>query len=866
MLEASELWAKTGPSPEVWHSLPCHLLDVAACAEALWDSLPPDFVAALAENLQITVEEAKLLACFLAGSHDTGKANPFFQAKSPDHGKRLAHWGLSNSSEPEKHGQATYAFLVCWLMKRWGWQARQAAAIASAVGGHHGRFFSSDKLSTLEVKDNHWQAAADSLLDWLAQVLGVKPLQSPNDVQGSFPLWLAGFVSVADWLGSHERMVSYDSGRADLTAYLASARARAKVFVSEAGFRLKEESRPLSINDLLPAGAMPNEMQLAAERLAGQDFRFVLIEAPTGEGKTEGSLTLAEWGRSTGRGISFLLPTMATANGLVPRIDQYLQSSLGADVHARLLHSGAWLYVREGETVVNPDDQEQGPEAEDWFAGSKRGLLDRFGVGTIDQALMGALKVKHFFVRLFALAGKTVVVDEVHAYDVYMGCLMDVLLAWLKALDCRVILLSATLPSARRQSLLEAWGCAEAPKAAYPRITSVLKDGSAQAETFSVKARKPLRLTPLSSDSDSSIEEAIASLLESIKSGAKTAALIVNTVSRAQRAFQTALGHAHGQGIAISLFHARLTMEDRQAKESSVLNQFGKKAERNSPRLLIATQVVEQSLDLDFDAMISDLAPVDLLIQRAGRLHRHNRDAAGKLLPSGQPDQRANPVLQVLIEEQEGADQARPLRDQVYSAAILQQTKNWLSSGQVIAEPSDVESAIEAVYGTLDPEKLQGEADRLLTEAVERMNKGIQKDSLKASEVVISRPNPKFSLPPINRMEDEENGGHALSAKTRLETLPSLNLIVWPYGQALPQAPLQPGDKRALALKQIRVAAHGGIIRELLGLPLGDGWSRVKALAGCRLAQLDAQGFFETDSYRFHYSSETGLFWETKNA
>src|SRR5262249_2366992 len=153
----------------------------------------------------------------------------------------------------------------------------------------------------------------------------------------------------------------------------------------------------------------------------------------------------------------------------------YLGKATGHDeMGARLLHSQAWLFREHARTAEDPgkEGEDQETQAQDWFAGTKRGLLAPFGVGTIDQALIAALRARHGFVRLFALAGKTVVIDEVHAYDVYMADIMDVLLGWLRALRCRVILLSATLPEARRKALLKAWGCQdEQVSCAYPCVS-----------------------------------------------------------------------------------------------------------------------------------------------------------------------------------------------------------------------------------------------------------------------------------------------------------------------------------------------------------------------------------------------------------
>ena len=265
---------------------------------------------------------------------------------------------------------------------------------------------------------------------------------------------------------------------------------------------------------------------------------------------------------------------------------------------------------KENEVVV----------ARSYFSHRKRALLSEYGVGTVDQALLSVLNIKHQFVRLWGLGNRVVVLDEVHAYDTYTGTLIESLVRWLHALGSSVIVMSATLPANKRTALLEAFGAKDIPEQTYPRITRVL-NGKADAVHVPASAKKQIRLERISQD-DTSVRDKLLELTRE----RGCVACIVNTVDRAQRLY-TALKD-NTQGVPVMLFHARYPVTDRQRRELECLQAFSKDGSRANPNrpkrmILIATQVVEQSLDLDFDAMISDLAPVDLLLQRAGRLHRH---------------------------------------------------------------------------------------------------------------------------------------------------------------------------------------------------------------------------------------------------
>jgi CRISPR-associated endonuclease/helicase Cas3 len=341
----------------------------------------------------------------------------------------------------------------------------------------------------------------------------------------------------------------------------------------------------------------------------GDEPGLIVIEAPMGEGKTEAGLGC---GRS--RGIYMAMPTQATSNALFERVARFLERAATGRSELALAHGagGPWAaQARLREIGLGTADSSV--QAAWWFKGSKRALLASNGIGTVDQALIGVLNARHSFVRLFGLTGRTVIFDELHAYDSYTGGLIERLATWLQGLGCRVVLMSATLPAARRDSILQAWaGDVPVPAAAYPRVTWA-RPGAVQAVAFPAARQQQLVVEGIDADNVAARAVAMA------KQGARVL-LVVNKVRRAQELYGLTAGN-----VPSTLFHARFPMDERLEIERRVLQQFGPGGSCTGGHVLVATQVAEQSLDIDMDVLITDIAPVDLVMQRAGRIHRHDR-------------------------------------------------------------------------------------------------------------------------------------------------------------------------------------------------------------------------------------------------
>lgn len=778
------LWGKTDKdNPLNYHPLLFHLLDVGHVTQRLWHSaLSPRLRLHLAQALGTEEPHAQHLVTLLAAQHDLGKASAF-QYKDKGLWQRLQQAGLTLPlPKDHPHGFVTTAALPPLAMHGiGGWQAGKAVCqlLAQITGGHHGTFPSlSDwiNIGPLTLGGADWDAGRAALLRETARVLGEQepipaplacPLAALTD-PALLPL-LGGLISVADWIGSSHYFLP--AGSLPLDDYVALSRERADKALQAFGWAaVPRFAPPASFEAVFPFP--PNPMQQLAAKAAAQTEEpfLMLIEDAMGSGKTEAALYAADisLARESARGLYVALPTQATGNAMFERVKTYLERrNIDGRLNLQLVHAGAALSdaFRALQQAAIYDDvsdsndvsktpasaQAQGRAgrivAEGWFAARKRPLLAPFGVGTIDQSLLGVLQTRHWFVRLLGLAGKVVVLDEVHAYDVYMSRLLARLLQWLRALDCSVVLLSATLPTAARQALVSAWCGTDdaAPSAPYPRLT--IARASAPAEALSA-AEDISAADPQAAFQDISLAwigagwGTVQQRLRADLPQGGCALLLCNTVTRAQEAFQSLRPALAQDGWEIRLFHARTLAAWRQEREHWTLTTFGKDSpqdRRSAKVLLIATQVVEQSLDLDFDWMASEMAPADLLLQRLGRLWRH----PGRL--------RATLTPRFVILCERGMDDLPlfpPYAELIYDRYVL--LRSWLALqryGDALRLPAVIEPLVQATYDAQEPQGLSPAWQQALTTSRAAMQRG-QDDDRQTAEAN-SLPEPGCGLQEI---------------------------------------------------------------------------------------------------------------------
>ncbi|MEJ2612690.1 MAG: CRISPR-associated helicase Cas3' [Candidatus Thiodiazotropha sp.] len=656
-------WGKTANDGK-YHLLPYHCLDVAAVGTVLLHR-NPGVGRRLAGILSIDETMLTTLAVFFLGLHDIGKFARHFQALQPELFRSLQDDSAElNYVRHDALGALLWKLCLRHYCAAEGYlgvavlSGRRSAEDTSTdywmhtVVGHHGRPVTHNEQEIRAPLSDYFPATNQQAVqaffdDWyaLSGVSSVSKMPSALLVKKA-SWWLAGLSVLCDWLGSNQDFFSMVADPMPLEEYWPHALEQAERAITQAGM-LPSSTAPLQGLEELFGESFKNPTPLQAKCLElplYSDPGIYLLEDVTGAGKTEAALILAhrllvERGYS---GLYFALPTMATANAMYDRMGKVYRRlyAEGATPSLVLAHGARRLNDGFRDAITHyPDSAAIGygdntdpaqAHCAAWLADSpKKSLLSEVGVGTVDQAVLGVLPARHQSLRLFGLLGKVLIIDEVHAYEAYLFRLLNALITFHAAAGGSVILLSATLPQNQRYKLLEAFchGFGRQPTALqrtsnkdYPLLTHV----SAQGQQELVLASRSEVCRKVNVKRIDEFEQA-ESLMVSVVEQGKCLCWIRNTVHDAREAYrELKLRHPEWD---IDLFHARFALGDRLTIEERAVNRFGKKGGESERKgqILIATPVVEQSLDIDFDEMISDLAPVDLIIQRAGRLHRHCR-------------------------------------------------------------------------------------------------------------------------------------------------------------------------------------------------------------------------------------------------
>lgn len=880
------LWAKSNsskqPDNEAWHPLTLHLLDVAAVADALISREPESTRARLEVLLGLDWDAARPWLLLLIACHDLGKGCPGFQCKW----KNLS--GLDAGASPDtsvNHAFVSQIELLSLLIEL-GWPEEAADLVADAVGCHHGERASPNTLRNLEgnrraLGKPEWHAARRAIFEALIEVfVPTEPPTKPTLTGPDFML-LAGLTSFADWIGSNEQYFPFGTPDecADLHGWFETRRQHnAEEALDKTGWHPR---LPLAtVHQTFDAvfGFAPRPLQQAVVDALGsiEQPAILLVEAPMGEGKTEAALYAhLELQRQLGhRGLYVALPTKATGNAMFGRVLKFLRSqNCDRPLDLQLLHGGALLNDTYQQLKLGGIfDATTGGEvrAGEWFTHKKRALLSEYGVGTIDQALLTILPVRHQFVRLWGLANRVVVFDEIHAYDAYTGTLLLHLLRWLLALGSSVVLLSATLPPQIRRQLAALTGTqSPAQEAAYPRL-SVYQNGQAvQQIAFAADPARhlSLRIAPVTAD----LPAIKTALDERLVPGGYALAL-VNTVQRAQQLYRdygdgeplivdgAPVGKRLADGTEVYLFHARFPADQRQRREDAVLEVFGPPAKgeagaRSGRKLLLATQVAEQSLDLDFDLIATDLAPIDLLLQRAGRMWRHRRSARP------QPE----PVLIVAgLAEDEPPSFGKPLWwSAVYREDVLLRTRSLLRDKSTLQLPNEIDTLVAKVYEeNVDvAEPLQARLERAMQKA---LGDNYAHVSL-ANQAIIGLPDDgswKTSAT-FTLYDDDEPGVHAsLKAKTRLGDDSAVVIPLFETDAFDPSATPDFAQPKKWFLRAMSVSRKG-IVKPLQKTGVPEGWKKSTLLRNCYPLQLDAESRWIIDP-SIQLSDELGLIYHDK--
>jgi CRISPR-associated endonuclease/helicase Cas3 len=627
----THFWAKTTPEGKPGISVYEHMVNVgcvARCMAQIWPEL--------LEYLHLQSREVGMLAAL----HDLGKISPGFQAKCEawleERGLvNLARNGCWDTAMESDHGVISHAAIQDFLVQQ-GVPRGSAQYLSTVLGGHHGRIRFHPNPGGIRPPLIKQITENDSGIDWnderqknaqqLWRYFGAE--SSAVSITNESPAlwWLAGLATVADWVGSDERFFPPERGTGDTDVPGLAIKA-----LDSIGFRRTQFVSDLSFHNLFHDSARPeirwhpNGMQEKTLATVTGPGVYV-IEAPMGTGKTEAALwaayQLLVCRKATG--VYFALPTQVTSNRIHLRMNEFLRRISPEASTSRLIHGNSWLM--ENDLTIQPaatDSRETTPDdartGRDWFTSTKRALLAPFGVGTVDQALLGVVAAKHFFVRHFALAGKVVILDEVHSYDLYTGTLVDKVITTLEQLGCTVIVLSATLTGKRREKIVSCPDDAsEGVRLPYPVITGRKEDVSLEPVAAVPPKSRNVRVDFVV------VEKAEEEAISLARTGGAVL-WICNTVGGAQKQY-VRFTQLAPDDFPIGLLHSRFPFGRREKLETEWMERFGKNGQTRCGSILVSTQVVEQSVDLDADLLITELAPTDMLLQRLGRLWRHERE------------------------------------------------------------------------------------------------------------------------------------------------------------------------------------------------------------------------------------------------
>jgi CRISPR-associated endonuclease/helicase Cas3 len=659
------------------------MLDVAACAEGLLAAHSPDLPA-----------ERRSALCLLTALHDLGKFNPGFRAML-----------TTNASQGKwKHWQVSEAYLrhkpiETILLGHLDCTKFALRALTAAVAGHHGRpanvnphdgIVDKFVLEGLPIAIECVRAFCDLWPD--ATLTGMNSIDAQR-----LSWWLSGLTVAADWIGSNQRWFAPCPPDHSLADYRVMARQRAALALAGTGIM------PAAPSDRRLFDFALRPMQQAAATIALPDGPMLaFIEDETGAGKTEAALILAQRMLLAGKGhgLFFALPTMATTDAMFARLHTTVGRLFQTPPSLALAHGRARFsekFRQLGDSAFTSDDS----VCSDWIRDNRRrALLANVGVGTIDQALLAVLPTKFATLRAWGLAGKLLIVDEVHELgNPYMAQELARLLELHATNGGSAIMMTATLPIRQRQQLSDAFdkgaSRASAPdhSPAYPSLSIV---GGAARRDFE---RTPSPKGPVAVNRLNGMDEALDLLDDACRTGA-ACVWVRNAVDDAIAAVEA----LRQRGIAADLLHARYALADRRRIEQRLHQYFGRDGSDRCRadgvgRVLVGTQVLEASLDIDFDVMLSDLAPMAALIQRAGRLWRHMdvRPAHDRPVPA--------PVLHILSPDpaQVASDMwlhaLQPSGAYVYPLADQWRTADTLFRAGAIVAPDGLRALIEAVHG-----------------------------------------------------------------------------------------------------------------------------------------------------------------------
>ncbi|MGW2786661.1 CRISPR-associated helicase Cas3' [Streptomyces populi] len=685
-------WGKYDRFLRAVYPLLFHMLDVAAIAGEVWDRFLTDGQRKLiAAGMRVLQSEARSLVMFYAGLHDLGKLSQFQEHEAYPWARMSEVLRTDTDGWHRIPHERASMHSVLQLLREAGYAADTSDSpgvrVAQILGGHHGRFLQVDidgaaKTSrvNLALGGERWQDLRRRYFALVRHLTGATTV--PPQVSVPAAVLMTGVGVIADRLASqrHYWLPKAQAPAFSAGEHYAQALKDAPALLDQSGLP-RVVLPPASFTRVHRGLAAPNELQASLIRqltlaVGEKGPGIAVITDATGGGKTAAALEAARIFNTSGdtAGIAWLLPTTATADAAYDLLEQYVAAHRPERAPVSLVHSYSWLNTAYtdhrlafcgGSTTDEfwPEDHQAGPDAQrpedrvtvldGWLRGWDRALLAQFTVATHDQALMAALPVRFSALRMLALSGRTIIIDEVHCMTPFMQQMLTRLLHWLGALGSPVVILSATLPTRSSGELVRSYlaGAGHARRStadlhcapAYPgwvfaaaADASVTRMDPAAGAAHAARHRRTatLRLHPVlhpsHTDPDDAPEresrvERISAEITPVVEGGGCAAVVCATVADAQDTYRhllNAFTWPDGPDSELVLLHARLPGHQREALTRMIRERLGRTGTRPTRLVVVTTSLLDMSLDIDVDVMVSDLASLDRLLQRLGRLWR----------------------------------------------------------------------------------------------------------------------------------------------------------------------------------------------------------------------------------------------------
>ncbi|MYV50107.1 CRISPR-associated endonuclease Cas3'' [Streptomyces sp. SID2888] len=791
------------------YSLLFHLIDVGAVAGVLWDRfLTPSQHKVISAGLNVPQRQARSLVCFLAAMHDIGKLIPYFQSSEPLAYVRLGDELLADTGPVVHvpHARASMhagLHLLSELGFAVGGNDSPAVRAAQCLGGHHGRFLQLDVDGAASVQRVEatlggpaWQHLRRRYTRLLWHLFGVD--EAPGRVSVEAAVLITGLTMVADRVASQRRywVPNADTPSFGAAEHHSRARRQAEEEVERLGLaRFALDRVPFTTAH--PGLEEPNALQrsvmeelphLVAERGSG----IAVVTDAMGTGKSVTALEMARiFNEHCGtQGVMWLLTATAAADQAYEVLDRYVRAHRPEYAPVTLVHhhsdlneayTGRCLSPADTSVLDGPpddpftddqddsfadDETEYGPGTagpDRWLRGRDNALLAQYTVSTTDQAQMAVLPVRHSALRMLALSGKTVVIDEAHALDPFSQLQLLRLLQWLGALSCPVVVLSATMPASTATELVRAylsgagrtglngvsfapgypgWLFADAATAGVHRMSEPARVQQRAAQRRSARIRvRPVTYRRLG-QADRSVEAGerlatIAEVLQPVIRHGGCAAVVCATVADAQDTYAYLRRMWTGPPDDLVLVHARVRGRRRQSTLGDLRHQLGPTGPRPGRRVFVTTSLLDVSLDIDVDLMVSDLASLARLLQRLGRLGRFTHLWTGQDRRPAWWDGDNSPALTVLHPvNSRGATALPPGWGTVEPAVALHETARLLPAleKEPLIVPDDVQALVEQVHGVTSG--FAAETTRLQQMAAAHQTRTSRQEQLSAIHLV----------------------------------------------------------------------------------------------------------------------------------